>query len=137
MKITSCRNDYNIVIFTLKFPKNVIGFHLGWGGKKMINSKKAQRTFCGGDKLSKVSVLGGVLLNFGGGLGRVQRKVGRLDGDRISLRVSQFLQIKWIYSPNSKSVMEVPGSLVKHWKMKKSETMWCSLRRILPKVIAD
>lgn len=35
------------------------------------------------------------------------------------------------------SIMEVPGSLVKIWKMKKSKTMSSALRRILPKVIAD
>lgn len=60
----------------------------------MINSKKAQRTFGGGDRVSKISVFGGVLLKSSGGLGRVQRKVGRLDEDRISLRGSHFLQIK-------------------------------------------
>lgn len=34
----------------------------------MINSKKAQRTFGGGDRVSKISVFGGVLLKSSGGL---------------------------------------------------------------------
>lgn len=105
--------------------------------RKWLTAKRHKELLVGGDRVSKVNVFWGVLLKSSGGLGRVQRKVGRLDEDRISLRGSHFWQTKWICSSNSKSIMEVPGSLVKIWKMKKSETMWCALRRILPKVIAD
>lgn len=102
---------------------------------RWLTAKRHKKLFVG-DRVSKVSVFWGVLSKSSGGLGRVQRKVGRLDGDRISLRDSHFLHIKWIYSSNSMSLIEVPGSLLKIWKMKKSKTMWSALR-ILPKVIAD